>query len=137
VGELHYAGIAGDASPSGDNVYQGSAGVAIGGEILKPVLLPPFDDVASSSSTWDMAAVRYDPNSGSSGEVYVRLNISDADTGWSQGQMPYNSIVFTDPDDPATAFFGQSGVFSISDFNNDGFNDLMVPVYGSTPLIIY
>ena len=48
-----------------------------------------------------------------------------------------NSITFTDRDDPATAFFGQSGVFSISDFNSDGFNDLMVPVYGSTPLVVY
>ncbi|HIG18304.1 MAG TPA: hypothetical protein EYQ31_14060 [Candidatus Handelsmanbacteria bacterium] len=86
----------------GDNLYRGTAGVAIGGQVLKPALLPPFDDVASSNATWDLSAVRYDPTTGASGEVYVRHNIVDSDAGWTEGQMPYNSIIFTDPDDPAS-----------------------------------
>ncbi|MBR56649.1 MAG: hypothetical protein CMH54_01180 [Myxococcales bacterium] len=126
-----------DPSPVGDDVYRGTNGTIVGGDILEPVFIPPLDDVNGSPSTWDLAYRKYNPNNTfQSGQVYARLNVSDAAAGWDIGDFPWQSVVIDDPDDPGYSFFGLSGVIGVPDFNDDNFPDIIVPVYSAAGMVI-
>ena len=126
-----------DPAPVGDAVYRGDNGTIIGGDILAPVFIPPLDDVNGSPATWDIAYRKYNPNNTfESGQVYARLNLSDAPTGWEIGDFPWQSVVIDDPDDPGYSFFGLSGILGIPDFNGDNFPDILVPVYSPAGMVL-
>jgi len=119
-------------APVGDGVLKGKYGVILQGPYRRPAVLGDFDGAGSAD------LVLHDLSATTWGAVWVRLNGVDADQGISQGTFPFVDVTLTSPyaAEPAAAYGNTA--FPLSDFNGDGFPDILIGVKGGGfPTIVY